>query len=72
MFTGVSRMPKCIQISVEAGKAWAKSISFSILTIRHYLYTFTTQSPVSGLIKKHHSSHLARIQLRDMALKAQP
>jgi len=53
-------------------EAWTKSISFSILTIRHRLYIFTTHSPVSSLIKKHHSSHLARIQLRDMALKAQP
>lgn len=53
-------------------ETWTKSISFNILTIRHHLYTFTTQSPVSSLIKKHHSSHLARIQLRDMALKAQP
>lgn len=51
---------------------WTKSISFNILTIRHHLYTFPAQSPVSSLIKKHHSSHLARIQLRDMALKAQP
>lgn len=35
-------------------------------------FFFTAQNAVSRLIKKHHSSHLARIQLRDMALKAQP
>lgn len=45
---------------------------FSIQTIRHHLYTFTTQGTVSSLIEKDHSSHLARIQLRDMALKARP
>lgn len=63
------------RMHLDIAKVWescTKSISFSILTIRHHHCIFTTHNPVSSLIKKHHSSHLGRIQLRDMALKAQP
>lgn len=72
-FVTADQLNARIDLSVARGlETCTKSISFSILTIRPRIYTFATQSSVSSLIKKRHSSHLARIQLRDMALKAQP